>query len=40
MYKNKNKNFILNFGPTRGIQRSTYKKMKKPNKEDMTHFVI
>ena len=37
------KNFIFsNFGPTttRGIQRSTYKRMKKPNKEDMTHFVI
>ena len=25
---------------TRGIQRSTYKRMKKPNKEDMTYFVI
>jgi hypothetical protein len=24
----------------RGIQRSTYKRMKKTNKEDMTHFVI
>jgi hypothetical protein len=35
------KNFIFsNFGPTRGIQRSTYKRMKKTNKEDMTHFVI
>jgi hypothetical protein len=35
------KNFIFsNFGPTRGIQRSTYKGMKKTNKEDMTHFVI
>ena len=35
------KNFYFsNFGPTRGIQRSTYKRMKKPNKEDMTYFVI
>jgi hypothetical protein len=24
----------------RGIQRSTYKRMKKTNKEDMTHFVM
>ena len=37
----KNQEFLFfQFGPTTGIQRSTYKRMKKTNKEDMTYFVI